>query len=128
MKIKYQFADGMVSEVEVSEELGAYIIASRREEESQARKQRRHCLSLDQMEYEGECMADDNTPDKFLEELEEEKEYKAFLETLTETQKRRLLLLLEGKSEREIAEIEGTAFNAVNETILQIRKKAKKFF
>lgn len=128
MKIKYQFADGTVSEVEVSEELGAYIIASRREEESQARKQRRHCLSLDQMEYEGECMADDNTPDKFLEELEEEKEYKAFLETLTETQKRRLLLLLEGKSEREIAEIEGTAFNAVNETILQIRKKAKKFF
>lgn len=128
MKIKYQFADGTVSEVEVSEELGAYIIASRREEESQARKQRHHCLSLDQMEYEGECMADDNTPDKFLEELEEEKEYKAFLETLTETQKRRLLLLLEGKSEREIAEIEGTAFNAVNETILQIRKKAKKFF
>ena len=47
MKIKYQFADGTTSEVEVSEEIGAFITASRREESNGDRKQRYHCISLD---------------------------------------------------------------------------------
>lgn len=34
MKIKYRFANGEVSEVEVDDELGAVITASRREEEN----------------------------------------------------------------------------------------------
>ena len=45
MKIKYTFANGEVSEVEVSEEIGAVIIDSRRKEENQARKERYHCYS-----------------------------------------------------------------------------------
>lgn len=47
MKVKYEFDNGEVTEVEVSEEIGAMIIDSRREEESGNRKERRHCYSLD---------------------------------------------------------------------------------
>ena len=40
MKIKYEFADGTVSEVEVEESIGAVIIEDRRLEDNLARKER----------------------------------------------------------------------------------------
>ena len=52
MKIKYEFADGTVSEVEVEESIGAVIIEDRRLEDNLARKERYHCHSLDA--YPGE--------------------------------------------------------------------------
>jgi hypothetical protein len=53
MKIQWKFADGTTSEVEVNEELGNYITASRREESNLDRKERYHCYSLDAIDYEG---------------------------------------------------------------------------
>ncbi len=53
MKIKYEFADGTVSEVEVEESIGAVIIEDRRMEDNLARKERYHCHSLDAVEFEG---------------------------------------------------------------------------
>lgn len=53
MKIKYEFADGTVSEVEVEESIGAVIIEDRRLEDNLARKERYHCHSLDAVEFEG---------------------------------------------------------------------------
>ena len=38
MKIKYEFADGTVSEVEVSDEIGTVIIESRRDEHNGDRR------------------------------------------------------------------------------------------
>jgi len=43
MKITWNFADGTKSEVEVNEELGEFITASRREESNLDRKERYHC-------------------------------------------------------------------------------------
>lgn len=40
MKIKYEFADGTVSEVEVEESIGEVIIEDRRQEDNLARKER----------------------------------------------------------------------------------------
>ena len=54
MKVEYKFADGTVSEVEVPEEIGAYIMESRKAEESGGRVYRSHNYSLDSIEYEGE--------------------------------------------------------------------------
>lgn len=45
MKVEYKFADGTVSEVEVSEEIRTYIMDSRRKENSANRKERYHLLS-----------------------------------------------------------------------------------
>ena len=42
MKVEYKFADGTVSEVEVPEEIGAYIMESRKAEESGGRVYRSH--------------------------------------------------------------------------------------
>ena len=53
MKIRYEFVDGTVSEVEVEESIGAVIIESRREEDNLARKERYHCYSMDAAQFEG---------------------------------------------------------------------------
>ena len=47
MKIKYEFADGTVSEVEVEESIGAVIIEDRQLEDNLSRKEHYHCYSLD---------------------------------------------------------------------------------
>lgn len=51
MKIKYEFVNGDVSEVEVSEEIGMVISDLRRKEDSRERTNRRHCYSLDALKY-----------------------------------------------------------------------------
>ncbi len=53
MLIKYKFADGTATEVEVSDEIGAVITASRRAEHALEERNRYHCYSLDAILYEG---------------------------------------------------------------------------
>ena len=63
MKINYHFNNGENSEVEVSEELGAVILESRRKEENLARKERYHCVSMENSEFEGVDFIDETTPE-----------------------------------------------------------------
>lgn len=130
MKIKYQFTDGTSSEIEVSDELGAYITASNREENNLDRKHRYHCpVSLDSLEYEGDVFADDTySPERLVMIEEEEKEVECFLSTLTDKQKSRVLKLMDGKSITEIAAEEGVSYLSVYESIEFVKKKCKKFF
>lgn len=93
MKIIYKFVDGSISEVEVEEELGQTIIASRREEENYERKTRYHCpISIDRLEYEGMEFADPDTPMSLYEKEIEQEEQKALndyvMSQLTEIQRR----------------------------------------
>lgn len=53
MKIKYAFLDGTVTEVEVSDEIGAVIIDSRKAEHAQDERHRYHCYSYDAIDYTG---------------------------------------------------------------------------
>lgn len=46
MIIKYTFADGTVSEVEVDEAMGELITKYRQAEENLSRKERYHCFSI----------------------------------------------------------------------------------
>ena len=126
MKIKYESVTGEITEVEVSEEIGAVIIDSRRKEENLARKERYHCYSLDAIDYEGKEYSVKNTTETLSEE-QKERLYFAFSK-LSKTQQKRLLLLAQGKSMREIAAVENVAFNAVYESIASARKKFFKFF
>ena len=66
MKINYTFNNGENSEVEVNEEIGAVILESRRKEENMERNRRRRCYSLDDVDFEGEDLADDRTPESLL--------------------------------------------------------------
>ena len=94
MTVEYKFADGTVSEVEVSEEIGTYIMDSRRKENSANRKERYHCSSLDAILYEGSEFGYEEG--NYLEEQEDTALLKEVLDCLTETQRRRMLLFIEG--------------------------------
>lgn len=124
MKIKYEFADGTVSEVEVEESIGAVIIESRRLEDNLARKERYHCYSLDAVDFEGSEYAGKDTPESLLEQTADKQHIKRILEELPEVQRKRLLLYAQGKSLREIARLEGVDHKAVKKSI----EAAKKYF
>lgn len=126
MKIKYEFADGTKTEVEVTEEVGAVIIDSRKAEHAQDERHRYHCYSLDAIDFEGLEYATKDATEDFPEETRDRVRYA--LSKLSDTQKRRLLLLAKGKSIREIASIENIAFNAAYESIISAKKKFLKFF
>lgn len=128
MKINYTFANGESSEVEVNEEIGTFILGSRREEENLGRKERYHCYSLDAAEFEGEDMADCETPETGLMGQFDREHIAEALGSLSEVQRRRILLLAEGLSVREIARREGKEIKTVRESIDSARKKFKKFF
>lgn len=128
MKIKYEFVDGTVSEVEVEESIGAIIIEDRRLEENLARKERYHCHSLDAVEFEGMDYAAAGTPETLLAAMEEDRHlYEAF-QQLSKVQRRRILMLAGGMTVNEIARKEGVHHSVVSETISAARKKFKKFF
>ena len=128
MKINYTFANGENLEVEVNVEIGTFILDSRREEDNLGRKERYHCYSLDAAEFEGEEMADCETPETVLMGQLENHQIEESLGCLSEVQKRRILMLAQGLSVREIARREGKEIKTIRESIDDARKKFKKFF
>ena len=128
MKIRYEFANGEVTEVEVSEEVGAVIVESRKEEHAQQEKQRYHCYSYDAIDFEGVEYADPKTPESLYEDDEDKKKIELALSTLTPAQRRRILMLADGMSVREIARYEGSDHKSVLESINRAKKKIKNFF
>ena len=117
MKIKYTFITGETTEVEVSDEIGAVITASRKAEHALEERNRYHCYSLDAIDYEGlEYVECDEYP------IEVEQVREAFSH-LTEVQQRRLRLYADGKTLREIAALENASFQSVAESIEAARKK-----
>lgn len=129
MLIKYTFLDGTTTEVEVSEEIGAVIIDSRKAEHAQDERQRYHCpYSYDAIDYEGEEYATDDTPETDHIRSERDARLYTALASLTETQRRRLLMLADGLSMREIARREKADIKTVRESIEGARKKFQKNF
>ena len=103
MKIRYEFVDGEISEVEVTEEIGNVIVESRRLEDNLARKERYHCYSLDAVDFEGSEYAGKDSPESLLEQTTDKQHIKRLLKELPEVQRRRLLLYAQGKSLREVS-------------------------
>ena len=132
MLIKYTFADGTVSEVEVDEELGNFIIESRQDEENLSRKERYHCFSVESSVYEGKELSTYETPEKILQlkidNIRKEKLFADAMNSLSETQRRRLLMLIDGLSLRDISRREGVSFHSVAKSIWGAKKIILKFF
>ena len=126
MKIKYESVTGEVTEVEVSEEIGAVIIDSRRKEENLARKERYHCYSLDAIDFEGLDYGTWDDNGAFPDENKSRVHY-AFSK-LTATQKRRILMVAKGLTLREISRIEDTDIKTIRGSVEGARKKFLKFF
>ena len=129
MEIKYKFANGEESYVEVSEEIGAAILESRRKEGNLNKKEyRQSAYSIDALLYEGEEIADKDTPENLLFNKEERLQVKEFFLSLTEIQRRRLKMRWTGMKISQIAKKEGADYTSVKETFTQIQKKFKTFF
>lgn len=128
MKIKYKFADGETTEVEVSEEIGTVILNSRREEHAGNERQRYHTsFSLDDMEYEDkDFFSSDANPEESVIENSFAKKREEMLSCLTSVQRRRFELYENGMSIAEIARKEKAAFNSVKESVESARKKLRK--
>lgn len=130
MLIKYKSVTGEVNEIDVDEFYGTLIIDSRRKEDSANRKHRRHCWSLDAIDYEGMEYAD---PEDFVEELvddtpERNARIRECFAKLTDVQQRRMLMVASGLSLREIARREGKDIKTIRESVEGARKKFLKFF
>ena len=130
MKIKYKFADGTITELEVNEEVGTLYLEMEREEKNNKRRHRYNApVSIDSLEYEGTEFADDTySPERMMMQKEEEEEVQRFLGTLTPKQRQRIEKLMDGKSIIEIAKEEGTSYISVWESIEFVKKKIKIFY
>lgn len=126
MKIKYEFINGETTEIEVDENIGTFIVDSRRIESNLIRKERYHCYSFD-VAWEGEYYADPDTPESLMFQKYENKRLASALSELTKVQKRRFIKFAEGMSIREIARQEDANFKSVHDSIEQARRKLKKF-
>lgn len=129
MKIKYEFANGETSEVEVDDEIGAFIVDSRRVEHNAEERDRYHSVySVENLYYEGDILVADSTPEADVINEEGARYMLAILSCLTPVQRRRFTLHAEGKTYREIAESEGVQLKAIQDSVEQARKKLAKFF
>lgn len=127
MEIVYKFNDGTVSKVEVDEEIGKFILASRKEEHANNEKNRSHCISLDALKYEGSEYASKETVETGLIDRSRREQLYEVIEKLTDVQKRRLEMLLDGHSLREIARQEGVNLSKIQKSVAQIQKKFHEF-
>lgn len=83
---------------------------------------------LEALDYEGSSIAYHDTPEQIVIRKEDAERARAALALLTETQRRRLLMLEEGMTLREIAEAEGATVSSVKESLDAARKKFRENF
>lgn len=127
MEYTYKFNDGTQNTVSVSETIGKVLEGLDRKAENLERKERYYRqLSIDTLSCadKGELLpADEVTPETLLNLKIENELLKEALLSLTETQRRRLLLYAEGYSYRKIAEIENVGFTKIAKSVENAREK-----
>ena len=116
MKIKYEFVNGDISEIEVDNYFGEILKEFNRKQRNSNRVYRRHNYSLESAMYQGE---DYGKEDQGLLEILE------LLDSVTDVQKKRIQLKIQGYSTTEIAEMEGgnSTPQSVRKSIAIVRKK-----
>lgn len=125
MKIKYTFADGIITEVEVAEEWGSVLIDLDRQEYNNNHKEKRRHYSLDACIYEGSEYA---VNDKELERLTKDdgmadKLSAAIASLLPRQQMLIKQVFFEGKKYTEIARAEGLDPSSVRQATMRAVKK-----
>ena len=126
-KYRYGFVDG-TEEIEINEEWAAVLREMDREEEANRKKQTRRHISLDVVDFEGEAFAAPGDAETALLEKESEEKVEKLLSRLTETQRRRVEMRMEGRTYREIGMLEGINFRRAEKSVNQAREIMKDFF
>lgn len=136
MKIRYEFVNGDVMEIEVDDEIGMTILQSRKEESSDQRQYRRQTLSLDAANDKSSWMkTDEHNPDSFLdrEELEEWRQRRSegireIMNQLSDKQTELVQAMYDKRfTQEDYAEKKGVSQSAISQQIRTLRKKFRKF-
>ena len=124
-KYRYGFVDG-AEEIDISEEWAAVLREMDRAEEACRKKETRRHISLDAVDFEGEEFAEPGDAETALLEKESDSFAEEFLSSLTDVQRRRVEMRMEGRTYREIAAAEGSDFRRVEKSVNQAREKIRK--
>ena len=127
MKIRYEFATGEVSEIEVSEELGRVIEEMTHQAALRDRAETRRHVSLDKLLEAGLPLADDNCVETLAERAIDHAALLHAMEQLLPQQKELLLkVYFEGRSYADVARDEGVDRSAIRKKMLRIFEKIRK--
>ena len=128
--IKYVFADGTTSEIEVTDEVYALHLQLLQEEKRNHWRETRRHISLDYLNENGIDFASPAADLlSVLIQQEDEKQIHKAIAALSDKQKRLVqAVFYEGKSLREIARQAGISHQALSKQLATVYKKIKKFF
>lgn len=127
MKIRYEFATGEVSEIEVSEELGRVIEEMTHQAALRDRAETRRHVSLDKLLEAGLPLADDNCVETLAERAIDRAALVRAIEQLLPQQKELLLkVYFEGFSYADVARDEDVDRSAIRKRMLRIFEKIRK--
>ncbi len=128
--IKYVFADGTTSEIEVTDEVYALHLQLLQEEKRNHWRETRRHISLDYLNENGIDFASPAADLlSVLIQQEDEKQIHKAIAALSDKQKRLVqAVFYEGKSLREIARQSGISHQALSKQLATVYKKIKKFF
>ena len=128
MKIRYEFTNGEISEIEVEDSLGELLVELDRQEYNNDHKETRRHTSLDGMEYEGALFASPDDPAAELVRKEDAARLRQAMEALSPAQRELVLkVYFEGRSYASIAREEKVDESAIRDRIRRIHKKMKNF-
>ena len=128
MKIRYEFTNGEISEIEVDESLGELLVELDRQAYNNDHKETRRHTSLDGMEYEGALFAAPDDPAAEVLRREDVARLLRAMEALTPAQRELVLkVYFEGRSYASIAREEKVDESAIRDRIRRIHKKMKNF-
>lgn len=125
MKLRYNDPYELPQEIivpdgdpEALQEIQDFLNENARLIQNAERRERYHTpYHLEGMDFERGSIAYHATPEEIVIRKEDAERVRAALALLTETQRRRLLMLDEGMTLREIAAAEGVSVNAVKESL-----------
>lgn len=128
MKITYKFVTGEVTEVEVSEEIGAVIIDLDRQEYNNDHKETRRYYSLEGKVYEGMDYAaeDSGLEALFAGPTDEERLHTAIRQLSPDQQEMVQAIYFENVSVNDYAARMGVTQSAISHRLQTVKKKLKK--
>lgn len=128
MKIRYEFVNGEVSEIEVDEGLGELLVDFDRQQYNNDHKETRRHVSLDGMDYEGELFTSAEDTERELLRREDTARLMEAMEALSPSQ-RELLLKVYFEDQRivDIARAEGVTKQSVHERLKRAIHNLKNF-
>ncbi len=128
MKIRYEFTNGEISEIEVDESLGELLVELDRQAYNNDHKETRRHTSLDGMEYEGALFAAPDDPAAEVLRREDAARLLRAMEALTPAQRELVRrVYFENEKITDIARAEGITKQSIHERLRRALKKIKKF-